>query len=497
VGGTLAAPIYAMFQIQDEIDASGYKAPDGSVPQAYWIGPPPNDRYSAWEWSGEWTVTYETFRDMGAAFMVALVLIYILVVWEFGNFRIPLVIMAPIPLTLLGIIPAHLIMFALGLGGEFTATSMIGWIALAGIIVRNSILLVDFSVHEVQKGVPVAESVIRACKTRTRPIVITALALVAGSGVIFFDPIFQGMAISLASGVLVSTILTLVVIPLGCVAASKDLCEVAAATAPSGATVPCSTEEAERKQQKEKKPKGSALIKVWGYVVEGIVLIFYAIRGIFLLLIDFVKGFLKKKKPAAKPAPRPAPAGGTGGAAPAPVASTPGSDTAPLAGAAGTAPGGAAARERGADPTAARVPQSRQAAPEKSAESADSPNAAAPPPAPVTGGTAEEKTDSPRGSSGKTAPAGEDSGAGGAGPAAPPEDFDAVAAAEKRASATTEVAAKSSKKAAKGKRTGAKKRVSKTAATKSEKTQAALVQKKAPRRGIRLKVDDGQGPSFD
>ena len=187
VGGKLAAPIYGMLQIHDIIDEAGYQAPDGVVPVASWTSPPPNDRTSSWEWAGEWTVTYETFRDMGGAFAVALVLIYILVVWEFGNFRIPLVIMAPIPLTLLGIIPAHFAMFHLGLGGEFTATSMIGWIALAGIIVRNSILLVDFSIHEVQKGVAVAESVIRACKTRTRPILITALALVAGSSVIFTD----------------------------------------------------------------------------------------------------------------------------------------------------------------------------------------------------------------------------------------------------------------------------------------------------------------------
>jgi multidrug efflux pump subunit AcrB len=239
VGGDLAAPVYAMFQIEDAIQDTGYQTPDGVSPQSYWFGAPPSDQVSAWEWGGEWTVTFETFRDMGAAFGVALVLIYILVVWEFGNFRIPLVIMAPIPLTLLGIIPAHFVMFQLGLGGEFTATSMIGWIALAGIIVRNSILLVDFSVHEIRKGVPVAEAVIRACKTRTRPIVITALALVAGSSVIFFDPIFQGMAISLASGVLVSTVLTLIVIPLGCVAANRDLCEVAVATAPPGVDVPC------------------------------------------------------------------------------------------------------------------------------------------------------------------------------------------------------------------------------------------------------------------
>jgi len=324
VGGTLAAPVYAMFQIQDAMDTAGYVAPDGSVPQAYWLAPPPNDRYSAWEWGGEWTVTYETFRDMGAAFMVALVLIYILVVWEFGNFRIPLVIMAPIPLTLLGIIPAHLIMFKLGLGGEFTATSMIGWIALAGIIVRNSILLVDFSIHEVQKGVPVAEAVIRACKTRTRPIVITALALVAGSSVIFTDPIFQGMAISLASGVLVSTVLTLIVIPLGCVAASKHLCEVAAATVPIGIGVPCATAEAEETPKVEqaperKEPRTGILAKVWGYLVEGIVLSFYLIRGLFLLLYDFLTGLVKKRKPMLKPpAPPKADDGGRSGDSDAP-----------------------------------------------------------------------------------------------------------------------------------------------------------------------------------
>ena len=223
VGGELAAPVYGMLQIQD-ILGRDYVTPDGVKLDGYWLGPPPDDTISSFEWTGEWTVTFETFRDMGAAFIVALVLIYILVVWEFGNFRIPALIMAPIPLTLLGIIPMHAIM-----GAEFTATSMIGWIALAGIIVRNSILLVDFSIHEVRRGTPVAEAVIRSCKTRTRPIMITALALVAGSSVIFTDPIFQGMAISLASGVMVSTILTLIVIPLGCIKASKALCEVAAA----------------------------------------------------------------------------------------------------------------------------------------------------------------------------------------------------------------------------------------------------------------------------
>jgi hypothetical protein len=285
----------------------GYAAPDGTEPSAYWLGPPPTDRVSGFEWSGEWTVTYETFRDMGAAFAVALVLIYILVVWEFGNFRIPLVIMAPIPLTLLGIIPAHWLMFQLGLGGEFTATSMIGWIALAGIIVRNSILLVDFSIHEVQKGVPVAEAVIRACKTRTRPIVITALALVAGSSVIFTDPIFQGMAISLSSGVLVSTVLTLIVIPLGCVAASRDLCEVAVASAPAGTTVPCAEELLDERSTRDTvppEPRGQrgpspVLAKLGG----ALMMVFYLVRGIFLLLFDWVQTRFRGRRD--KPGPGP------------------------------------------------------------------------------------------------------------------------------------------------------------------------------------------------
>ncbi len=299
VGGKLAAPVYAMFQVEDLLKEKGYTAPDGVSLDSFWIGPPPDDSRSSFEWAGEWTVTYETFRDMGAAFAVALVLIYILVVWEFGNFRIPLIIMAPIPLTLLGIIPAHFVMFNLGLGGEFTATSMIGWIALAGIIVRNSILLVDFSIHEVQRGVSVTEAVITACKTRTRPIMITALALVAGSSVIFTDPIFQGMAISLASGVMVSTILTLIVIPLGCINASQSLCEVAAAHAAPGQQVPCDVQPAKQEPKAPPAPKGSLLITVWGKFIGAVFMLFYAIRGIFLLLIHLFK---PKPKPVVKSA---------------------------------------------------------------------------------------------------------------------------------------------------------------------------------------------------
>ncbi|TCT20867.1 multidrug efflux pump subunit AcrB [Thiobaca trueperi] len=309
VGGRLAAPVYAMFQVQDLMAEQNYTAPDGTQPAAgggfgdafHWLGPPPDSSRLAWEWGGEWTVTYETFRDMGAAFGVALVLIYILVVWEFGNFRIPLVIMAPIPLTLLGIIPAHSILFALGMGGEFTATSMIGWIALAGIIVRNSILLVDFAIHEIRKGVPVDEAMIRACKIRTRPILITALALVAGSSVIITDPIFQGMAISLLSGVLVSTVLTLVVIPLGCVAASRDMCAVALAGMPPGIDQPCQLDDVA--PAKTAKPARQGWLgRVPGMLSEFFILFLYAIRGIFLLLFEVVKSRVTPKKP---PTPKP------------------------------------------------------------------------------------------------------------------------------------------------------------------------------------------------
>ncbi|MCB1852764.1 MAG: efflux RND transporter permease subunit [Gammaproteobacteria bacterium] len=306
VGGELAAPVYGMFQVQD-ILAESYTTPDGVKLDAYWFGPPTDDRVSSIEWTGEWTVTFETFRDMGGAFIVALVLIYMLVVWEFGNFKIPALIMAPIPLTLLGIIPMHAVMDA-----EFTATSMIGWIALAGIIVRNSILLVDFSVHEVQRGIPVAEAVIRACKTRTRPIMITALALVCGSSVIFTDPIFQGMAISLASGVMVSTILTLIVIPLGCIKSSKALMEVAAITGPSG-VLPVTEEEQLVHQSRQQLPKTPLLIRIWGTVASVLVMLFYAIRGIFLLV-----GQLFKRKPATPPPVPPktkSPAPTTGGTA--------------------------------------------------------------------------------------------------------------------------------------------------------------------------------------
>ncbi|MES9859239.1 MAG: efflux RND transporter permease subunit [Candidatus Thiodiazotropha sp. LLP2] len=322
VGGKLAAPVYGMMQVQDLLDNEVYVAPDNVPIDAHWLGAPKNDTRTAIEWAGEWTVTFETFRDMGAAFAVALVLIYILVVWEFGNFRIPALIMAPIPLTLLGIIPAHFVFFQAGWGGEFTATSMIGWIALAGIIVRNSILLVDFSIHQVQQGVSVVDSVIMACKTRTRPIMITAFALVCGSSVIFFDPIFQGMAISLASGVLVSTVLTLIVIPLGCITASKDLLEVAAATAPEGS--PLLTQETDNstqdvvpesvaaieKPEQESEQKSSLGMVVWAKLVAVFTMIFFLFKGIFLLFGQLFKGLSRKGKQSTPAEEKPTSDGG-------------------------------------------------------------------------------------------------------------------------------------------------------------------------------------------
>ncbi|MEY2340540.1 efflux RND transporter permease subunit [Acidithiobacillus sp. IBUN Pt1247-S3] len=214
--GRLDAPIYGMLEVESAL--SHYLAPTGKALGIDWISQPSGDNATI-KWGGAWTVTYRTFRDMGAAFMVALVLIYMLVVWEFGNFIIPAIIMVPIPLTLIGILPGHWLF-----GASFTATSMIGFIALAGIIVRNSILLVDYSQQKVAEGYPVLDALIEACATRTRPIVITALALMLGSAEIITSPIFRGMGISLLFGVMVSTILTLLVIPMGCVSGRRAFC---------------------------------------------------------------------------------------------------------------------------------------------------------------------------------------------------------------------------------------------------------------------------------
>ena len=210
--GRLGAPLYGMLAVDHELQS--WRTPDGQQISGYFFGPPPQTNVSAFKWDGEWQVTYVTFRDMGIAFMAALVLIYILVVAEFRDFLLPLVVMAPIPLTLIGIVPGHWL-----LGADFTATSMIGFIALAGIIVRNSILLVVFARDKVAEGMDVKDAIILAARVRLRPILITALALVFGSTVLLSDPIFQGMAVSLLFGSLAATFMTLVVIPLGCISA--------------------------------------------------------------------------------------------------------------------------------------------------------------------------------------------------------------------------------------------------------------------------------------
>ena len=161
------------------------------------------------KWDGEWQITYEVFRDMGIAFGAVLILIYFQIVGWFRSFIVPIIIMAPIPLTLIGILPGHWVT-----GSFFTATSMIGFIALAGIIVRNSILLVDFIQMRKNEGGTLTEAVLEAGAVRFRPIVLTGAALIVGAVVILLDPIFQGLAISLIFGIVVSTALTLIVIPL-------------------------------------------------------------------------------------------------------------------------------------------------------------------------------------------------------------------------------------------------------------------------------------------
>ncbi|MGA9070500.1 MAG: efflux RND transporter permease subunit, partial [Terracidiphilus sp.] len=170
--------------------------------------PESTDHYSM-KWDGEWQITIEVFRDMGLAFAAVLVLIYVLVVGWFRSFIVPLIIMAPIPLTLVGIMPAHAM-----LGAFFTATSMIGFIAGAGIIVRNSIILVDFIELRIRQGMPLAEAVIDAGATRFRPMLLTAAAVVVGASVILSDPIFQWLALSLIAGAVASTFLSWPTIPI-------------------------------------------------------------------------------------------------------------------------------------------------------------------------------------------------------------------------------------------------------------------------------------------
>ncbi|MFM2059299.1 MAG: hypothetical protein RLY71_3684, partial [Pseudomonadota bacterium] len=207
MAGKLDSPLYGLFAIRSHLKEAALPG-TGEIGE-YWIHQPSDPyRQYALKWDGEWQITFETFRDMGAAYGVGLILIYLLVVAQFRSYVTPLIIMAPIPLTMIGVMPGHAL-----LGSQFTATSMIGMIALAGIIVRNSILLVDFIELQVAQGMAFKEAVMNSAAVRAQPIVLTGLAATIGAFFILDDPIFNGLAIALIFGILVSTLLTLVVIP--------------------------------------------------------------------------------------------------------------------------------------------------------------------------------------------------------------------------------------------------------------------------------------------
>ena len=207
MAGKVDSPLYGLFKMRG--DVAQIQAPDGQKVEEYFISQP-DDAWRGYsiKWDGESQITYETFRDMGAAYGVGLILIYLLVVAQFGSYLTPLIIMAPIPLTIIGVMPGHAL-----LNAQYTATSMIGMIALAGIIVRNSILLVDFINLQVQGGMEFGRAIVQSAITRAQPIMLTGLAAMIGAFFILDDPIFNGLAISLIFGIFVSTVLTLVVIP--------------------------------------------------------------------------------------------------------------------------------------------------------------------------------------------------------------------------------------------------------------------------------------------
>jgi multidrug efflux pump subunit AcrB len=208
VAGSEESPVYPILKLRELL--ASYKTPSGPINQYTFTTKTPENTSLGYflKWDGEWHITVEVFRDLGLAFAIAMIMIYILVVGWFQSFKTPLVIMAPIPLTLVGILPAHYLF-----GAFFTATSMIGFIAGAGIIVRNSIILVDFINLKVAEGLPLKEAVVEAGSIRFRPMLLTAAAVVAGSFVMLFDPIFQGLAISLMAGEIASTLLSRMTVP--------------------------------------------------------------------------------------------------------------------------------------------------------------------------------------------------------------------------------------------------------------------------------------------
>jgi multidrug efflux pump subunit AcrB len=206
LAGERESPVYAILDLNQQLDA--LELPDGASIERYSTRPPETSDHVAMKWDGEWQITYEVFRDLGIAFAVVLALIAVLVIGWFQSFTVPIAILLPIPLSLIGILPGHW-----GFGAFFTATSMIGFIAGAGIIVRNSIILVDFIELKVRQGMSLEEAVVEAGAVRFRPMLLTAAAVVVGSFVILFDPIFQGLAISLMMGEIAATLLSRMAVP--------------------------------------------------------------------------------------------------------------------------------------------------------------------------------------------------------------------------------------------------------------------------------------------
>ncbi len=207
MAGTLESPVYAILGMNEKL--SKMKIPKGyKINELYMEQPTDESDYTV-KWDGEWQITLEVFRDLGVAFMVVIVIIYMLIVGWFQNFKTPIVMMLAIPLSLIGIVLGHWM-----LNAYFTATSFIGMIALAGVMVRNSVLLIDFIEIRLNEGVALKQAIIEAGAVRTTPILLTTGAVVIGASIILFDPIFQGLAISLVAGAIVSTVLTLIVVPL-------------------------------------------------------------------------------------------------------------------------------------------------------------------------------------------------------------------------------------------------------------------------------------------
>ncbi len=329
--GRLGAPIYGMLAIDDYVKE--YVTPDGvkmpTMPITL-LELIKDDSQSHFEWTGEWTVTYETFRDMGGAFMAALILIYGLIVWEFKNFALAGIIMSPIPVTLMGIIPGHWIM-----GSEFTATSMIGMIALGGIIVRQSILIVEFVKIEVAQGKEVTEAAVRGAEMRMRPIFITSLTLMAGAFAILQDPIFNGMAISLLFGAGVATVMALIIVPLGCISAKRQFY---VETADDGTVsisrafqiIEHTDDEAEAAEKAARTP---LLMRLWGGIFSAFSWVFIIIKAVFTLIGMGFKGIFGRFGKAGGGTPPP-PRGGTpppprGGGTPPPPRQPPPGGTPP------------------------------------------------------------------------------------------------------------------------------------------------------------------------